>query len=338
MKNDTTKRDANRDPITCEPGAHPVGTGVGSAAGGAAGAAIGAMAGPVGAGVGAVAGAVAGGLAGKGAAEGANPTSLGELRRYLDYTVVDRDNSRVGTIDAVWEDHTSQPAYLAVRTGWLGMGKAHVVPAQSASVNESSRTIRLPYTSDQIKQAPAFDCQSDITFDSEKQITSYYTKHGYRDRAPETHRDRSARTEENTTMRLKEEEVTIGKREVEYGGVRLRKIVKTETVNQPVELKREEIVIERVPVTDKTAQGAEFKEKEIYIPLRREEAVVAKEAKVREEVRVGKKTDVSKEQISETVRREDVEVEKNEFESERMKSGSRSAPTPYQPKERSRRT
>ena len=39
----------------------------------------------------------------------------------------------------------------------------------------------------------------------------------------------------------------VGKREVEYGGVRLRKVVKTEVVNQPVELTREEIVIERVP-------------------------------------------------------------------------------------------
>jgi hypothetical protein len=66
--------DANRDPITKTPGAHPVGTGVGAAGGGAAGAAIGAVAGPVGAAVGLVAGAVAGGLAGKGVAEKIDPT------------------------------------------------------------------------------------------------------------------------------------------------------------------------------------------------------------------------------------------------------------------------
>ncbi|RZJ12162.1 MAG: PA2169 family four-helix-bundle protein [Acidovorax sp.] len=67
--------DANRDPLTNEPGAHPVGTGVGAAMGGAAaGAAAGAFGGPVGAAVGAVAGAVAGGLAGKAAAEAVNPT------------------------------------------------------------------------------------------------------------------------------------------------------------------------------------------------------------------------------------------------------------------------
>src|ERR687891_2825168 len=68
--------DANRDPITGAPGAHPVGTGVGATGGGAAGAAIGAaVGGPVGAAVGLAAGAVAGGLAGKGAAEAVNPTA-----------------------------------------------------------------------------------------------------------------------------------------------------------------------------------------------------------------------------------------------------------------------
>src|SRR5262245_24209334 len=69
------KTDANRDPITGTPGAHPVGVGIGAAGGGAAaGAAIGAAGGPVGAAVGAVAGAVAGGLAGKAVAEKVNPT------------------------------------------------------------------------------------------------------------------------------------------------------------------------------------------------------------------------------------------------------------------------
>ena len=66
--------DANRDPLTGAPGAHPVGTGLGAAGGAAAGAAIGAAAGPVGAVVGGAVGAVAGGLAGKGAAEAVNPT------------------------------------------------------------------------------------------------------------------------------------------------------------------------------------------------------------------------------------------------------------------------
>ena len=68
-------KDANLDPISGEPGAHPVGTGLGAAAAGAAtGALGGAVGGPVGAAVGAVVGAVAGGLAGKGVAESVDPT------------------------------------------------------------------------------------------------------------------------------------------------------------------------------------------------------------------------------------------------------------------------
>lgn len=67
--------DRNPDPITDEPGAHPIGTGVGAAGGAVTGAAAGSLGGPVGAAVGAVVGAVVGGLAGKGAAEAVNPTA-----------------------------------------------------------------------------------------------------------------------------------------------------------------------------------------------------------------------------------------------------------------------
>ncbi len=64
----------NRDPLSGEQGAHPVGVGLGAAGAGAAGAAIGSVAGPIGTAVGAVIGAVAGGLAGKGVAESVDPT------------------------------------------------------------------------------------------------------------------------------------------------------------------------------------------------------------------------------------------------------------------------
>jgi hypothetical protein len=70
-----TKKDLNRDPLTGEPGSHPVGTGVGAAGGAAAGAAVGgAVGGPVGAVVGGAVGAITGAAAGHGAAEAVNPT------------------------------------------------------------------------------------------------------------------------------------------------------------------------------------------------------------------------------------------------------------------------
>jgi hypothetical protein len=66
---------SNRDPITKEPGSHPVGTGVGATGGAAAGAAIGgAVAGPAGALAGGVVGAVSGAAFGHGVGEGVNPT------------------------------------------------------------------------------------------------------------------------------------------------------------------------------------------------------------------------------------------------------------------------
>jgi len=88
------EHDDNRDPISGEPGAHPVGTGVGAAAGGATGAAVGIVGGPIGVAVGTVVGAVVGGLAGKAAGEAVNPTAE----------------------DAYWrEQYRNEPYYNAAR-------------------------------------------------------------------------------------------------------------------------------------------------------------------------------------------------------------------------------
>jgi hypothetical protein len=70
------KGSRNPDPVTDQPGSHPIETGVGAAvAGAASGLAAGAVAGPVAAAIGAAAGAVAGGLAGKGVGELIDPTT-----------------------------------------------------------------------------------------------------------------------------------------------------------------------------------------------------------------------------------------------------------------------
>lgn len=332
------QQEPNRDPITGEPRSHPIGTGVGAAAGGAAaGAATGTVAGPVGTGVGAAVGAVAGGIAGKATAEKFNPTKAGELRRFIDYTVVDREGDKIGSIDAVWEDHTEQPAYFAVRTGWLGIGKAHVVPAQRAEVNEAKKLVRLPFAKEEIKSAPTFDSQDDITEETEFTISSHYgigrdwnqpmrasepisetqrelDEDIKTDTGIEAQRRESLATEgrEETRVRLNEEEVKVGKREVEYGGVRLRKIVRSEMVNVPVELQREEIEIERSPVAGEALESGSMTiaEDDIFIPLRREEAVVEKTVKPREEVRISKRRETEKENVREEVRREEVEIER----------------------------
>lgn len=106
------KHDANRDPITGTPGAHPVGTGVGAAAGGVAGAAVGSVAGPVGTVVGAAVGAVAGGLGGKAVGERMNPT-VEEAYWRENYSTETYRKPEFG-----YEDYA--PAY---RTGYEGRAR-----------------------------------------------------------------------------------------------------------------------------------------------------------------------------------------------------------------------
>jgi hypothetical protein len=109
---DTTVHDANRDPLTGEPGSHPVGTGVGAAGGAATGAAIGgAVAGPPGALLGAAIGGIAGGFAGKGIAEAVNPTEEEAFWRSTYHT-------RPYATGRTYEDLS--PAY---RYGWESRGR-----------------------------------------------------------------------------------------------------------------------------------------------------------------------------------------------------------------------
>ena len=115
---------------------------------------------------------------------------------------------------------------------------------------------------------------------------------------------------EERDITLREEQLKVGKRTVDAGQVRLRKIVRTEIVNQPVEVRREDVVVERVSADQVHAdQGStNFEEEVINVPLTREEAVVSKEATVTGAVRLHKTADVETQNVSDTVRKEDVEV------------------------------
>ena len=109
---------------------------------------------------------------------------------------------------------------------------------------------------------------------------------------------------------LHEEQLLVGKREVSAGEVHLRKTVRTEQVNVPVELRREDVTIERVAAGDvrNVDTGEAFKEGTIEVNLTREEAVVSKESHVTGAVRLHKTSESETQQVSETVRKEDVEV------------------------------
>lgn len=94
---DEVKKDLNADPITGEPGSHPIGTGVGAVGGAAVGATVGSAGGPVGTLVGGAVGAFMGGLAGHAVGEAVDPT----------------------VEDAYWrENYVNQPYYGAAKNNY----------------------------------------------------------------------------------------------------------------------------------------------------------------------------------------------------------------------------
>ena len=126
----------------------------------------------------------------------------------------------------------------------------------------------------------------------------------------------TGRTEGGTNMvvPLYQENLAVGKREVDSGTVRLKKVVKTETVVQPIELKREEVVIER---DSGPAKGGEqvlsqpFQEQETVIHLKREEPVIEKQTVQSGHVVVQTRASEEQRNIQAQVRREDVAVDKS---------------------------
>ncbi|HUR44439.1 MAG TPA: DUF2382 domain-containing protein [Candidatus Saccharimonadales bacterium] len=224
-----------------------------------------------------------------------------DLKQFIGYDVVDRKGNSVGRLECLWSDHTGKPAFLGVRTGWF-LSKTHVVPARRAEASERG-TIRLPYTELKIKQAPCYESELELNENIEREVDEYYSLAWEQEQTP------APRGQEEATVQLSREEVKVGKREVEYAGVRIRKIIKTEIVNQPVELKREEIIIERIPAGQYKPGNKNLNEEEVYIPLRREEPVVQKESHVIEEIHARKRVETEHQVVSEQVRREDVEIE-----------------------------
>jgi uncharacterized protein (TIGR02271 family) len=109
---------------------------------------------------------------------------------------------------------------------------------------------------------------------------------------------------------LTEERLDIGKRDVSHGKVRLRSYVIETPVNETVDLRSESIEVNRRPVDRPvTAQDADFQDRVIEAEEYREEAVVAKTARVTEEVSLRKTADSRTETVSDSVRRTEVEVD-----------------------------
>jgi uncharacterized protein (TIGR02271 family) len=112
-----------------------------------------------------------------------------------------------------------------------------------------------------------------------------------------------------TAIPVVEEELKVGKREVERGGVRVESRVEEVPVEQQVRLKEEHVHVERRAVDRPVGAGDEaFREGSFEVTERAEEAVVAKEARVVEEVVVNKEVGERTETVRDTLRRTDVDV------------------------------
>lgn len=114
-----------------------------------------------------------------------------------------------------------------------------------------------------------------------------------------------------TVIPVIEEELQVGKREVEHGGVRVRSRVIEKPVEEHLRLREERVVVNRRPVNREvtSADTANFQQGDFVITERAEEAVVSKQARVVEEVEVGKRVEEHDQVIRDTVRRTDVDVE-----------------------------
>jgi uncharacterized protein (TIGR02271 family) len=133
---------------------------------------------------------------------------------------------------------------------------------------------------------------------------------GYRsDAAPYT-RDEIAQ-ERSRVIPVVEEELEVGKREVDLGAVRVVSRMVETPVNESVTLREEHAKIERRPVDRPASEAdlANFREESIEVRETAEKAVVTKNARVVEEVSVGKTATERTEQVTDSVRKTVVDVQ-----------------------------
>ena len=123
----------------------------------------------------------------------------------------------------------------------------------------------------------------------------------------------TARTGTEEVIPVVEEQLVVGKRDVSRGGVRVRSYVTETPVQEQVRLRNESINVERRAVDQplSTADADAFRERTIDMTATGEEAVVGKTARVVEEVVVSKTAEEHVEKVEDSVRRTDVEIERD---------------------------
>jgi uncharacterized protein (TIGR02271 family) len=270
---------------------------------------------------------------------------LSDPRELQGATVIGRDNEKLGKVDNVFLDNESQrPEWAAVKTGLFG-GHVSLVPLATAQYRDGSLT--LPYDKAVVQNAPHHDPDQELSVDQERELFEHYgvdyggetatardqgtptggdtrqtsQGHGtdYRQQDEATTGDGEDRTVGHDTsgpttdeaMTRSEEELHVGTETRERGRARLRKHVVTEQQTTTVPVSHEEVRLEREPITDAPAahDGPAISEEEHEIVLHEERPVVGKETVAKERVRLDTETRRDEEEISEQVRKEQIETD-----------------------------
>ena len=240
--------------------------------------------------------------------------TLEQITQVRGTPVYSSDGEKIGKVEEIFIDNdTRQPEWIGLGTGFFGT-KRVLVPVTGSRLE--GEAFYVPYSKDQVKGAPDIDAE-DIAQQTEAELSSYsglpYSERRSESGLPEgepgtTETAAGVRTEDAGTVTRAEEELRVGKRPAEGGRVRLRKWVETEPVQADVELTRETARVQREPI-EQPVSGAEMREEEVEVPLRSEEAVVAKDTVAKERISVEKDVDTEVETVGDEVRRERVEVE-----------------------------
>ena len=180
--------------------------------------------------------------------------------------------------------------------------------AEDDEVDPSAKIMRRNHVVDITKRSEVYRGEGYETFDAtatpytEAEAVSHRTEHA-------AHRDTLDADGGTATLEEAEEDIEIGKRQVKKGGVRIFRRVTETPVEKDVTLRDEEIHVSRNKV-DREAGDDAFQEGEINVSETDEEAVVTKTARVTGEVVVDKSAKERTETVRDTVRKTEVEVEK----------------------------
>jgi uncharacterized protein (TIGR02271 family) len=248
-------------------------------------------------------------------------TQVTEAYEWRGREVVGSDGDKIGTLEEVYLDTDSgRPEWATVKTGLLGM-KQSFVPLREASPEGGKVTV--PYSKEQVKDAPSVDPDGELSTDEEERLYTHYgiavggsSGAGTVDDGDGTEgRDVSGPTTDDAMTRS-EEELHVGTTRRERGRARLRKYVVTEEVQQTVPVQREEVRVEREPITDanvdRATDGPAISDEEHEVVLHEEEVVSEKRAVPKERVRMTKDTVADEETVSEDVRKERIEVDEDD--------------------------